>query len=96
METTSQQNNSYNRAKAQVERLKSFYTHLAIYLTFCTFFIFLNFKSGGFIWAIFPIAGWGLGVLGHAAATFDWNPFFGKDWEKQKIKEIMDKERQLF
>lgn len=96
METTTQTKPSYVRAKEQVEKIKSFYTHLGIYLTFCAFFIFLNFKSGGFIWAIFPIVGWGLGVLGHAVDTFKWNPFFGKDWEAKKIREIMEKERQLF
>lgn len=83
---------AYNRAQQQVERLKSFYTHLAIYLIFVPFFIFLNFKSGVIPWAIFPIAGWGLGVLGHAAETFSWNIFFGKDWQERKIKALMEKE----
>jgi len=54
-------------------------------------FIWLNYISGaGFPWAIFPIGGWGFGVLGHAAETFNYNPFFGKDWEERKIKKLMD------
>ena len=57
------------------------------------FFIYLNYISNaGFPWAIFPIGGWGFGVLGHAAETFNYNPFFGKDWEERKIKEYLEKE----
>lgn len=80
-----------DRAKAQVAEIKGFYSHLTIYLIFVCVFITLNVYSGGFFWAIFPIAGWGLGVLGHANNTFNWNPLFSKDWEERKIKEIMNK-----
>jgi hypothetical protein len=83
----------YELAKEHVDKLKGFYVHLGIYLLFVPFFIWLNFKSNaGFPWAIFPIAGWGFGVAGHAAETFNWNPFFGKSWEERKIRELMDKE----
>jgi hypothetical protein len=44
-----------------------------------------------FLWAAF---GWGIGVLFHAIKTFDLNPFFGKQWEKRKIEEIMRNEEQ--
>jgi len=83
----------YAQAKERLEKLKGFYFHLSIYLLFAPVFIFLNYISNaGFPWAIFPITGWGLGVLGHAAETFNYNPFFGKKWEEQKIKKLMDKE----
>jgi hypothetical protein len=26
--------------------------------------------------------------------VFNWMPFFGKEWEEQKIKEFMEKEKQ--
>jgi hypothetical protein len=84
----------YTLAKEQVEKLKGFYIHLTIYLIFVPVFIWLNYIShAGFPWAIFPIGGWGFGVMSHAAETFNYNPFFGKDWEEKKIKEFMDKER---
>jgi len=83
----------YELAKEQVEKLKGFYVHFAIYLVFVPIFIWLNYQSGtNFPWALFPIGGWGFGVAGHAAETFNWNPFFGKGWEERKIKELMDKE----
>ena len=77
-----------------MEEVKSFYFHLAIYLIFVTLFIYLNTISTSFPWAIFPIVGWGLGVLGHAACAFGWNPLFSKQWEARKIQEFMDKELQ--
>jgi hypothetical protein len=86
----------YEYAKEQLEKIKGFYVHLAFYVVFVPFFIFLNFRSGtDFPWALFPIGGWGLGVAGHAAEVFNWNPFFGRNWEQRKIRELMDKEDQL-
>lgn len=83
----------YKRAQKHVTELKVFYVHLAIYLAFVPLFIYLNFLSrAGFPWAIFPIAGWGLGVASHAAETFNYNPLFGKKWEERKIRELMERE----
>jgi len=83
----------YARAKERVQKLKGFYGNLGMYLVFVPVFIWLNYKSGtNFPWALFPIAGWGMGVLAHAADTFNYNPFFGKDWEKRKIKELMEED----
>jgi len=80
----------YMRAKEKVEKLKGFYIHFAIYLIMIPVFIFLNVRSGSFPWAIFPIGGWGWGVIGHAAETFGWNPIFNKTWEAKKIDELMN------
>lgn len=82
----------YDRAKKHVEELKGFYIHFAIYLIMIPVFIYINFKSTGFPWAIFPIIGWGAGVSGHAMEVFNYNPFLGKNWEERKIRELMDKD----
>lgn len=83
----------YAKAQEYVEKLKGFYAHLIIYCLFIPVFIYLNYISGsGFPWAIFPIGGWGMGVMGHASETFNWNPFFGKNWEQRKIQELIDKD----
>ncbi|WP_203292605.1 2TM domain-containing protein [Luteirhabdus pelagi] len=82
--------NKYEYAKQRVEKLKGFYWHLSIYLLFIPVFLWLNYVSNtSFPWALFPIIGWGIGLIGHAADTYEWNPFFGKDWEKRKIEEFM-------
>ena len=82
----------YERAKERVENLKGFYIHFSIYLIMVPVFIFLNFRSTGFPWAIFPIVGWGLGVAGHAMEAFNYNPILGKNWEEKKIRELMKKD----
>ncbi len=82
----------YDRAKKKVEELKGFYIHFSIYLIMIPVFIYLNVKSTGFPWALFPILGWGAGVAGHAMETFNYNPFLGKNWEERKVRELMDKD----
>ena len=79
----------YDRAKAHVAELKDFYTHFITYIIFIPVFIIINYYTTSFPWAIFPIAGWGIGVLSHAFQTFGWNPLFNKDWEKRKIEELL-------
>ncbi|WP_339831322.1 2TM domain-containing protein [uncultured Altibacter sp.] len=83
----------YERAKKKVEELKSFYVHLTIYIVMIPVFIWLNYRSTGFPWAIFPIVGWGFGVMGHAMEVYNYNPFLGKDWEEKKIKKLMDEDK---
>jgi len=90
--TPNSSNDKFERAKKKVAKLRDFYGHLMIYLIFVVVFIWLNMRSGGFPWAIFPIAGWGFGILGHAAETFDYHIFFGKDWENRKIRQFMEEE----
>ncbi|MFK5983231.1 MAG: 2TM domain-containing protein [Flavobacteriaceae bacterium] len=82
----------YERAKEHVEKLKGFYVHLAIYLIMMPVLIILNFRSTSFPWAIFPIAGWGFGIMGHAMETFSYHPLLGKNWEERKLKQFMDED----
>lgn len=83
----------YKIAKKQVDEIKKFYLHFGLYLIFIPILIYLNFLSrAGFPWAFFPILGWGFGVAGHAMEVFKYHPFFGKDWEERKIRELMDKD----
>ena len=82
----------YERAKKHVEELKGFYIHLTIYLMMVPVFIYLNFQSQGFPWAIFPIVGWGAGISGHAMEVFNYNPLLGKNWEERKIRKMMEKD----
>ena len=82
----------YLRAQERVEKIKGFYVHFSIYLIFVPIFIYLNLKSTDFPWALFPIGGWGLGVIVHAMEVFNYNPLLGKNWEERKIREFMDKD----
>ena len=85
----------YARAQKHVAKLKEFYVHLFIYLIAVPFFIILNLISTSFPWSLFPITGWGMGVVFHAVAVFEWNPFFNKSWEERHIKRLMEKENEV-
>lgn len=81
----------YLRAKERVETLKKFYGNLLSYVFVISFLAFINYWTNEwrypwFLWAAF---GWGIGIIFHAIGIFKLNPFFGKDWEERKIKEIM-------
>lgn len=83
----------YERAKKKVEELKGFYIHFTIYSIMVPVFIYFNYVSkAGIPWALFPILGWGWGVLNHASETFGWSPVFNKNWEKRKLKRLMEDE----
>jgi len=89
-ENNNKLNEEYLRASARMDELKGFYTNALSYLLVIPFLIFINYMTyWEYKWFWFPMAGWGLGVAIHALVTFG----FGSDWEKRKIKEIMENEK---
>ena len=90
--------NKYIKAKDKVERIKKFYNNLLSYVIFISFLAALNYYTDGwrypwFLWAAF---GWVIGIFFHALKAFDWNPFFGKDWEQSKIDEYMNQDKNKY
>lgn len=85
----------YKRAKARVQELRSFYHHLLVYLFVNACIAGFNYylDQWQFAWFLFPLTGWGIGILGHAIGTFNLNPFLTKEWEDRKIKELVEKDR---
>lgn len=88
----------YIEAKRRVRRIRKFYSHFTSWIVFSIFFVFLNITTGGpEFWAIFPIMGWGIGVLFHAISVFGL-PGLGKDWEERLIErelERIDREEEI-
>ena len=87
---------AYIRAKKKVDSIKGFYWHLVVYLVINTFIVFLvvsNSDVGLFsLEALSTPLFWGIGLFFHFFGVFGSNIFFGSNWEKQKIKEFMDKD----
>ena len=79
----------YKKAKERVECIKGFYGNLLAYLIVIPLLAYLNYRTTSFPWAIFPALGWGFGLIANAMYAFGYNPLFGKDWENQKIEELM-------
>ena len=61
------------RARKTAEDRVGFYVHLGIYATVNAFLIAIWWFTGGlnaFPWFIFPLFGWGIGIVAHAIGTF--------------------------
>ena len=89
--------NKYFRAKERVDDLKKFYSNLISYILVISFLAIINYYTNEwrYMWFLWAAFGWGLGILFHALKTFDLNPFFGRDWEERKIKELMKEEEDI-
>jgi len=85
----------YMRAKKRVKDIKDFYIHLIIFLIVVAILTIINVANFAInseevtLWFLFPLGFWGFAVLMHSLKTF----IFGHEsnWEKRKIKEVMDK-----
>ena len=82
----------YQKAKERVEAVKGFYGNLISFCIVIPLLAFLNLKTTSFPWIIFPVLGWGFGLLTHGMEAFGYNPIWGKRWEEKKLRELMDKE----
>lgn len=82
----------YLKAKEKVKAIKGFYSNLIAYLIVIPCLAYLNYRTTDFPWVIFPILGWGFGVLAHGMEAYGYSPFTGKKWEERKIREFMEKE----
>lgn len=79
-------------AKKHINERIGFYIHLFIYLLANLGFHLFNWYTGGFYWAIFPLLGWGIGLLFHGVQVFGF--FTSSTWkEKQIVKEIEKQRR---
>ena len=85
---------TYDRAKKRVEELKSFYSHLFVYLAVNVGLFLLNIlTSPRHLWFYWPLIGWGIGLSIHGLSVFGTQKMLGKDWEERKIRELMEKEK---
>ncbi|PER12479.1 histidine kinase [Bacillus cereus] len=84
---------NYLRAKKRVENLKTFYIHLTVYILVNLMLFFINISSDSSkLWFLYPLGGWGIGIVIHGLTTFPFG-IFGKEWEERKIKEYMEKDK---
>lgn len=82
----------YQKAKEKVEAIKGFFGNLLAYCIIIPALAWLNYSTTSFPWVIFPMLGWGLGVLLHGMEVYGYNPLWGKRWEERKLRELMENE----
>lgn len=84
-------------AESRVSRKKGFFIHLTVYIIVNSFLVIIwaitsSVAKYWFPWFIFPLAGWGVGLLFHGMSVFAF-PKGGSDWERKEIEKEMDKLR---
>lgn len=82
----------YKQAREIVEAKKGFFIHLAVYLVVsAALYVIWQLTWQGYPWYIWPIFGWGVGILFHFLGVF---VFSGKtDWERRQIEKEMQRLR---
>jgi hypothetical protein len=59
------------REARQILKRRTFYLHLAVYLAVQVMLVAIwALVGGGFPWFLFPLMGWGIGVVAHGASAF--------------------------
>lgn len=89
----SKEDKRYEIARKRVEEKKKFYQHLTTYLTMSAFFVLINlFTSPGRWWFIFPVLGWGVGIVSQYFKVFG-PPGLNRDgdWEERALQEELRK-----
>jgi hypothetical protein len=89
----------YENAFKRVKKIKGFYSHLLVYIVINIMILIVNVQSldkgesyislKNFSTALF----WGIGLAAHGLSVFGPNIVLGQNWEEQKIKELMEKEK---
>jgi 2TM domain len=95
METNFNQDERYFRAQKRVKEIKGFYGNLTSYVIVNAFLIFINLKTDpSNLWFVWPLMGWGIGILMHGLRVFNYMPFLGKDWEERKMNELLNNDQE--
>jgi hypothetical protein len=85
---------AYQRAKQRVEAKFGFYIHLAVYLVVNGLLLTINLLTApGEYWFLWPLLGWGIGLLFHGLGVFVFVDGIGikvhmieKEMRKQDLK----------
>ena len=70
-----------DRAVRRLKKRRDFFAHLLVYVLVNTFLVAIwAVTSGGFFWPMFPIVGWGIGVVMNA-----WDVWRGDAFSEDEI-----------
>ncbi len=70
------------RAIKRLKKRRDFYGHLLIYVLVNAFLVVIwALTDDGFFWPVFPIVGWGIGVVMNA-----WDVFLNPDFSEEQIR----------
>lgn len=83
----------YEAARKRVEEKKGFFIHLATYIcvNIGLVLIWAFAAGGGYPWFLWPLGGWGIGLLFHGLGVFVFSRTTARD--KRAIEKEMEKLR---
>lgn len=94
MEPNFTETERYYQAQKRVKEIRGFYEHLIVFILVTIILIVINLMtSPEYLWFLWCIMGWGIGVIFHGLKVFGISPFFNKEWEERKIKEFLEKDK---
>ena len=74
-------------AFAHVRAVRGFYLQLGTYVVVCSMLVAINLLTyRHYFWAVWPMLGWGVGILLRALRVFDLLPWFGPEWERRQVE----------
>ena len=83
---------NYRKAQRRVREIRGFYIHLVVYVSVNALLFLINVTTTpNILWFYWPLLGWGIALVVHAASVFGFGPWLGPEWEEKKIKEYMDR-----
>ncbi len=82
----------YRQARKRVEEKKDFYIHFAVYIMVNIILVIIWAATGaGYPWFVFPLGGWGIGILFHFLGVFVFSR--QTDWERKEIEKEVERLR---
>ncbi len=77
-----------DRAIKRLKKRRDFFAHLLVYVLVNAFVvaIWALTNPDGFFWPIFPMAGWGIGVVMNA-----WDVFLNDEFDEEQIRREMER-----
>ena len=84
----------YQQAKKRVEEKKEFYIHFAVYIAVNIMLVIIWAVTGdGFPWFVFPLCGWGIGILFHFLGVFVFSRRGMGSWERREVEKEVERLR---
>ncbi len=89
---TVEERQKYLRAVNRIKEIKGFYTHLFVYVIVNLFIVvakWIKHESQDFHFGSLTVF-WGIAIIIHAGTVFLPSFFLGKNWEENKIRNLMN------